>query len=109
MRFNSDDIQHLADLARLELSDAEKTLYGDQLSSILEYADKLKQVNTFKITPPHELSGCKNSARPDLVYPSGQENAIISQAPVQRDNLIVVPPVLAGSDTYFAKLDRKKE
>ena len=100
MRFNYDDIQHLADLARLELSEAEKTLFSDQLSSILEYADKLKQVDTAEITPAHELTGRQNSARLDLVCPSGQENAIMSQAPVQRDNLIVVPSVLAASDTH---------
>lgn len=103
MKFDSNDIQHLGDLARLELSEAEKSLFSDQLSSILEYADKLKQVDTVGVTPAHELSNRNNLPRPDLVRPSGQENAIMSQTPAQRDNLIAVPPVFEESDQDFTK------
>jgi len=45
------DIQHIADLARLELSDEELEKYGGQLSRILGYIDQLKEVDTDGVEP----------------------------------------------------------
>jgi aspartyl-tRNA(Asn)/glutamyl-tRNA(Gln) amidotransferase subunit C len=109
MRFKSEDIQHLADLARLDLSDTEKTLFCGQLSSILEYADKLQKLDISGVVPAHEVPVRHHSARPDSVKYSGREQAIMKQAPVQRDNFIIVPPVLSESDNNSDEPSQKNK
>jgi len=54
MQFREAEIQHIADLARLELSAAELSSYGAQLSAITAYIDQLQQVTvpTVEISPP---------------------------------------------------------
>jgi len=46
MQFKDKDIQHIADLARLDLTPAELKMYGKQLSSIIGYIDQLQEVKT---------------------------------------------------------------
>jgi aspartyl-tRNA(Asn)/glutamyl-tRNA(Gln) amidotransferase subunit C len=98
MKLNPDDIQHLANLARLELTEAEKILFGDQLTSILGYVEKLQRVNIDNIPPAYELSGQPNSTQSDVIRLSARSEAILAQAPSRRDNFIPVPSVLPQSD-----------
>ncbi|MDD2680607.1 MAG: aspartyl/glutamyl-tRNA amidotransferase subunit C [Patescibacteria group bacterium] len=46
MKFKTADIQHIADLARLDLTPAELSMYGEQLSAITAYIDQLQEVKT---------------------------------------------------------------
>ena len=63
MNFKKDDIKHVAELARLELSDKELDIYGKQLSDILGYIEQLQEVNTDGIEPTAQITGLENSWR----------------------------------------------
>lgn len=98
MKLNTQDIEHLADLSRLELTEAEITQFRDQLSSILEYEDKLRQVDISDTNPANELTIRDHPVRLDVAKPSDNAAEIIAQSPVHRNNFIVVPPVFPQSD-----------
>lgn len=62
-----EQIKHIANLARLELSEAEELKYGQQLSAVLGYVDKLNEVDTSKTDITAQVSGLLNVWREDEV------------------------------------------
>ena len=67
MHLSSEEINHLAELARMELSDKEKQMFGEQLSSILEYLEKLQAVDTTDVPPTAQVTGLENVWREDEI------------------------------------------
>jgi aspartyl-tRNA(Asn)/glutamyl-tRNA(Gln) amidotransferase subunit C len=65
MKLSKQEIEHIAGLARLELSDEEIKLYGEQLSGILSYVDQLKEVDTSGVEPTAQITGIANALRQD--------------------------------------------
>ena len=63
----TEQIKHIANLARLELSSEEEVKYGEQLSAVLNYVDKLSEVNTENILITAQIGGLINSWREDEV------------------------------------------
>jgi aspartyl-tRNA(Asn)/glutamyl-tRNA(Gln) amidotransferase subunit C len=63
------DVEKIALLARLELTDAEKNLYQGQLSAILEYAQRLNQLDTTGVPPTASAVDLRNVLREDEVEP----------------------------------------
>lgn len=74
------EVEHIADLARLSLTDAEKTLYRDQLSTILDYAAVLQQADTSTIPPTATVLPLRNVMRPDEVEPSMSSEDVLANA-----------------------------
>lgn len=60
-------IQHIAKLARLELTDAELTEMTSKIGSILQYVDMLKEVDTKNVEPTAQVTGLTNVLREDAV------------------------------------------
>jgi aspartyl-tRNA(Asn)/glutamyl-tRNA(Gln) amidotransferase subunit C len=65
----TDQIKHVAALARLELSEAEEKKYQAQLSGILDYIEKLEEVKTDQVAITAQVSGLTNVWRDDEVKP----------------------------------------
>jgi aspartyl-tRNA(Asn)/glutamyl-tRNA(Gln) amidotransferase subunit C len=65
----SEQIKHIANLARLELSAEEEKKYGEQLSAVLDYVDKLSKVNTDNVSVTSQTGGLINAWREDEVKP----------------------------------------
>jgi aspartyl-tRNA(Asn)/glutamyl-tRNA(Gln) amidotransferase subunit C len=61
------DINHIAELAKLELSPAEKERFGQQLGSILEYVEQLQEIDTSQVEPTAQVSGLTDVWRQDEV------------------------------------------
>ena len=74
------EVEHIAELARLSLTDAEKTLYRDQLSAILEHAAILQQIDTSTISPTATVLPLRNVMRPDEVEPSMSSEDVLANA-----------------------------
>src|SRR5512136_3023878 len=74
------EVEHIAELARLSLTDAEKTLYRDQLSAILDYAAILQQNDTSTISPTATVLPLRNVMRPDEVEPSMSSEDVLANA-----------------------------
>ena len=91
------DIEHIARLARIELSEKEKEKYTEELSVILDFVDKLKKLDTTNVEPLHQVTGLVNITRKDkdpLGVEQSKINKIISQAPQTEGNFVKVKAVL---------------
>ncbi|GBG11649.1 aspartyl/glutamyl-tRNA(Asn/Gln) amidotransferase subunit C [Paenibacillus sp. MY03] len=88
------DVEHVANLARLELSDAEKAQFTDQLNAILKYAEKLNELNTDEIEPTSHVLPITNVMRDDVRKESLPIEKVLLNAPDEEDGQIKVPAVL---------------
>ena len=96
--FTTDDVEQLARLARLALTDEEKQLFAVQLGDILKYAEQIRQVDTSGIPPTSHAPGTAASLRADAPRPCLPRVEALAQAPdADRDaGLFKVPRVLGS-------------
>lgn len=96
MRLSKEEIQHIADLAKLKLSDGEKEIYGEQLSHILSYIDQLKEIDTTNVEPTAQVAGLKNILRNDeiIAWDDDENSKAFSQSPDKEKEQIKVKRVL---------------
>jgi aspartyl-tRNA(Asn)/glutamyl-tRNA(Gln) amidotransferase subunit C len=94
--FTRADVERIARLARLELTEEEKTLITPQLSSFLAYAEQVQQVATAGVPPTSHPFGTAGSWRDDTAQPSLPREEALSQAPEAdlAHGLFKVPRVL---------------
>lgn len=97
MSLTIDEIKQIAHLARLDLTDREIESYGGQLSAILDYADRLKQVDTSGISPTSSVLPPHTMLREDVARPGLELAAALQNAPRQEMDQFRVPPVLDES------------
>ncbi|HSR32242.1 MAG TPA: Asp-tRNA(Asn)/Glu-tRNA(Gln) amidotransferase subunit GatC [Anaerolineae bacterium] len=96
MRLSLDQVEHVASLAQLAFTDQEKELFREQLSTILEYAERLQELNTDDIRPTATVLPLENVMRDDIVRPSLPLEAVLVNAPAVEENCFQVPMVLEG-------------
>lgn len=94
MSLTLEEVQHIARLARLELSDDEVKLYREQLSSILEYAARLQRLDTAAIPPTSSVLPSRSVLRDDETRPCLSQDEIRRNAPDFEKGQFRVPPVL---------------
>jgi aspartyl-tRNA(Asn)/glutamyl-tRNA(Gln) amidotransferase subunit C len=88
------DIEHVARLARLELTDDEKARLREQLGVILEAAAKVSEVATDDVPPTAYAIPRSNVLRPDEITPSLTVEEVLSNAPEVEDDRFKVPRVV---------------
>jgi len=88
------DVEYVANLARLELSEEEKEKFTKQLSAILEYMDKLKKLNTENIKPTAHALELKNVWREDEIKPYPYRNDILENAPEKEADFFKVKKII---------------
>jgi aspartyl-tRNA(Asn)/glutamyl-tRNA(Gln) amidotransferase subunit C len=88
------DIEHVARLARLELTGEEKERLRDQLGVILENAAKVSEVATDDVPPTAYAIPRSNVLRPDVITPSLTVEEVLSNAPEVEDDRFKVPKVV---------------
>ena len=93
MKLTIEQVEHIAKLARLNLTAGEKAKYAEQLSGILEYVDALQAVDTAEVEPTSQVTGLTNISRDDRVIESGISEELVAGAPQSRDGYIVIPKV----------------
>lgn len=87
------EVEHIAELARLDLSEAEKEQYRQQLSAILDYAQRLQEVDTSSIPPTSSVLPLSTELREDIPQPGLSKKDTLSNAPDQKDGQFKVPAV----------------
>ena len=93
-KIDAEEIKHIAKLSKLELSKEEIELYQRQLSSVLNYFEQLKKVDTEGIEPLANITGQKNVFREDEVKESGITHEDIKKnAPKFSNDSFIVPGV----------------
>jgi aspartyl-tRNA(Asn)/glutamyl-tRNA(Gln) amidotransferase subunit C len=94
MKVTKKDVEHVANLARLGLTEEEKEIFTDQLSKILEYAETINKLDTEGIEPTFHAIPMKNVFREDEVKPCQNPEDILAQAPEEEDGMFRVPKIL---------------
>jgi aspartyl-tRNA(Asn)/glutamyl-tRNA(Gln) amidotransferase subunit C len=88
MKLTQQEVEKIAKLARLELTEAEKEKFTDQLSAVLDYVDKLKEVDTENVEMTAQVTGLENVYREDKVDQIDYQSDLIKQSAESEDNLI---------------------
>src|SRR6185295_16125291 len=88
------EVEKVAKLARLQLTDNEKAAFAKQLSQILTHVDTLKRYDTVGIKPTATMPGHVNVFRPDMARPSLSVDSAVANAPESTDGFFVVPKII---------------
>jgi len=94
VRISKEDIEHIASLARLHLTEGEKDLFGLQLSRILDYMEKLNELDTTDVEPTSHVLPLSNVMRDDVSGPSIQREDALMNAPDHTDKFFRVPKII---------------
>lgn len=88
------EVEHVASLARLELTEQEKEQFAGQLNAILKYAEQLDKLDTEGVEPTSHAVPLTNVMREDEIRPSLPIEKVLLNAPDEEDGQIKVPAVL---------------
>ncbi len=88
------DIEKVARLARLELSEEEKVTFGNQLEQILTYMEQLNRLDTSGVEPTSHAIPIYNVFREDDVRPSFPQEEVLGIGPDEQDGLFKVPRII---------------
>jgi aspartyl-tRNA(Asn)/glutamyl-tRNA(Gln) amidotransferase subunit C len=98
VKISREDVVRVADLAYLDLSEAELETYRRQLDEILEYIGKLNELDTSNVEPMAQVLADDQAAdatmREDIVVPSGVAPDVLGQAPDPEPPYFRVPKVI---------------
>ncbi len=96
MNLTKAEVEHLAKLARLDLTETEKEEYIRHLNNFFYFVEKLNQANTTGVEPMAHAVPVHNVLRTDIIETSLNPNQVLVNAPDQLDNFFKVPKILEG-------------
>jgi aspartyl-tRNA(Asn)/glutamyl-tRNA(Gln) amidotransferase subunit C len=94
MKITGKEVQHVADLARLCLSEEEEEKFVGQLNQILTYMDKLNELDTRGVEPLSHVLSIRNVFKEDKVKGSLSRDVALANAPAQEGDFYEVPKVI---------------
>lgn len=94
MKLSLREVEHVAELAKLGLTEEEKERMVEQLSAILEYAEMLQELDTEAISPTAQVIRLQNVMRSDKAEPSLPPEDILANAPQAEGDLFKVQVIL---------------
>lgn len=92
MSISKEEILHVADLARLELTEAEMETLG--MEAVITFADQLSELDISGVDPTNHVSDVYNVLREDTVKPSFDRDDILRNAPSKARGCVLVPKVV---------------
>jgi len=98
MKLTIEEVEHIAALARLELTEDEKQRYAEQLSDILDYAARLDELATDQIPPTASVLDMDLRLREDRSRPGLSREDVLRNAAGTQDDQFKVPPVFGGQE-----------
>ncbi|MDH5505945.1 MAG: Asp-tRNA(Asn)/Glu-tRNA(Gln) amidotransferase subunit GatC [Anaerolineae bacterium] len=96
MSLTREEVEHIAQLARLHLSDEEKERYRKQLSSILDHVAKLQDLDTSGVSARSSVLAQRSRLREDVPGDGLSPKELLENAPAAEAGQFRVPPVLDG-------------
>ena len=94
MALTKKEVEHVANLARLDLADGAAEAFRGQLDAILSYVEKLKQLNTDGVEPASHALPVNNVFREDSIIPTLGQVKALANAPDKADGCFRVPKVV---------------
>jgi len=88
------DIEKVARLARLELSEEEKEMFQSQLEQILTHMEQLNRMDTTGVEPTSHAIPVYNAFREDETRPSSPKEEVLAIAPEQEEGFLKVPRII---------------
>lgn len=98
MKISRAEVEHIADLARLELSEAEIERLQSDLSQILEYVEQLNELDTSNVSPTAHVVAKGDLLREDSTRPSWPGEDILSNAPQSQDGYFRVLAIFSREE-----------
>ncbi|AGB42177.1 glutamyl-tRNA(Gln) and/or aspartyl-tRNA(Asn) amidotransferase, C subunit [Halobacteroides halobius DSM 5150] len=95
MKLDKETVERVAHLARLELTEAEKDKFTEQLSDILGHAEKLNQLDTEDVDPMAHVLPVNNVFRDDEVRESLDREEALANAPEKERGMFKVPQIVS--------------
>jgi len=96
MKISREEVLHIAKLARLSLNEKEIETYSNQLSEILNYVQKLRELNVDHVEPMKHVLNMVNVMREDKELPSLSREEVMANTPEHNGEYFKVPRVLKG-------------
>lgn len=95
MAISREDVEHVAQLARLDLTDEEVETFREQLSAVLDRAQRIQSLDELDDLPPtaHPMA-MSNVLRPDEVRPPENPRGVLDNAPEREGELFRVPRII---------------
>jgi len=94
MKLSHEEVRHIAELAKLGITDEEVEQFSEQLSAILEYAEMINRLDTDAIPPTAQVIELRNVMRDDESRPSSPVEEILANAPRRGDDRFQVQAIL---------------
>ena len=94
MKITKEEVEHVALLARLKFSESEKERFTTQMNSILQYMEKLAEIDTTHVEPTFHAVAQTNVYHPDIVQPSIPQELSLSNAPDGDRGFFRVPKII---------------
>jgi len=89
-----DEVEHIAWLAHIELTEEEKTLFTEQLNRILDYFRKIDEADTKNVPPTYHVLDLVNVCRSDKAKKSLSKQELLKNAPKEEDGFIKSPRIV---------------
>jgi aspartyl-tRNA(Asn)/glutamyl-tRNA(Gln) amidotransferase subunit C len=93
-RISTDQVKHVAHLARLAITEEEANTLTQQLDKIITFAEQLNEVDTDHVEPTSHVLEIKNVMREDVAKPGLPNEEVLKNAPDHQDGQIKVPPII---------------
>ncbi|WP_411954855.1 Asp-tRNA(Asn)/Glu-tRNA(Gln) amidotransferase subunit GatC [Alkalibacillus sp. S2W] len=93
-KISKDQVKHVADLARLAISEEEAEKYSEQLSAIIDFSEQLNELDTTNVEPTTHVLDMKNVMRADEPKEWISKEDALKNAPDQKDGQFRVPSIL---------------
>ena len=94
MAIDKDTVKYVAHLARIRLTDEELGLLSRQLEDIVNFIDKLKELDVAEVRPTSHILPLNNVFRKDKPAKSLDVKDALSNAPVQKESFFIAPKVI---------------
>jgi aspartyl-tRNA(Asn)/glutamyl-tRNA(Gln) amidotransferase subunit C len=93
-RISTDQVKHVANLARLSITEEDAELFASQLDAIITFAEQLNEVDTENVKPTSHVLDMKNIMREDISEKGLSNEEVVKNAPDHADGYIRVPSIL---------------
>ena len=93
------DVAYVAELARLELTDEEKSVFQPQLENIVKYVEKISEVDVEGVEPMMHGRPLVNAFLEDVLRPSLDREAALSNAPARVGDEFLLPKIVEGAES----------
>ncbi len=92
------DVRHVARLARLALTDEEVERYGEQLATLLQHVDQLRELDTADVAATAQVIASRNVMRDDTLRPALDRDIVLAGAPQPQHGFFRVPKIITEAE-----------